>query len=104
MDTQTLLGFIAVAEEKSIRAAAERLHLSPSTLARQILSLEEELGSVLFTYHPARALMTAAGAAFLPHARGIVLEFELARSAIRRIRKTTATEDRISSRTHDSMA
>ncbi len=104
MDTQTLLGFIAVAEEKSISGAAARLNLSSSTLAQQIRLLEEELDSVLFTYHPACILITAAGVAFLPHARGIVLEFELARSDIRRIEKITATENRGGAGTHSSIA
>ncbi len=104
MDTQTLLGFIAVAEEKSISGAAARLNLSSSTLAQQIRLLEEELDSVLFTYHPACILITAAGVAFLPHARGIVLEFELARSDIRRIEKITATENRVRAGAHSSIA
>ncbi|WP_218001965.1 helix-turn-helix domain-containing protein [Microtetraspora malaysiensis] len=39
---------IAIAEEKSIRGAARRLHLTQPTLSRQLRELERRLGVDLF--------------------------------------------------------
>lgn len=85
MNTQTLQCFIAVAEEKNLDQAAVRLALSPEKIVQRIRSLEQELGLVLFTEYPSRVLLSAAGAAFLPHAHGILLEFEQAKQEIHRI-------------------
>ena len=83
--------FIAVAEEKNLDKAAVRLALSPEKIVQRIRSLEQELGLVLFTEYPSRVLLSAAGAAFLPHAHGILMEFELAKQEIRRISELTET-------------
>ena len=91
MNTQTLHCFIAVAEEKNLDKAAVRLALSPEKIVQRIRSLEQELGLVLFTEYPSRVLPSAAGAAFLPHAHGILMEFELAKQEIRRISELTET-------------
>ena len=42
-----LRSFITVVEEGSLHRAAERLHLSQSTLSRQMQALEAELGGQL---------------------------------------------------------
>ena len=91
MNMQTLYCFIAVAEEKNLDKAAVRLALSPEKIVQRIRSLEQELGLVLFTEYPSRVLLSAAGAAFLPHAHGILMEFELAKQEIRRISELTET-------------
>ena len=91
MNMQTLYCFIAVAEEKNLDTAAVRLALSPEKIVQRIRSLEQELGLVLFTEYPSRVLLSAAGAAFLPHAHGILMEFELAKQEIRRISELTET-------------
>ena len=85
MNTQTLYCFIAVAEEKNLDQAAVRLALSPEKIVQPIRSLEQELGLVLFAEYPPHILPSAAGAAFLPHAHGILMEFELAKQNIRRL-------------------
>ncbi|MRT21593.1 LysR family transcriptional regulator [Comamonas sp. CAH-2] len=53
--------FVAVAQSKSIRAAAETVFLSSSALNRQILELEEELGAPLFERHARGIRLSAAG-------------------------------------------
>ena len=78
MHMKTLQCFIAAAEEKTIADAAARLDLSPSALVRQICSLEDELDLPLFASSFPHFWLTAAGAAFLPHAQEILLEYELA--------------------------
>ncbi len=59
----------AVAEEGSIRRAAERLHVSPSAVNRQILKLEARLGTPLFERHAGGMRLTEAGELAVRHAR-----------------------------------
>src|SRR5262245_32050549 len=77
--------FIAVAEELSFRRAAERLHLAQPPLSRQIRQLEDRLGVALFRRLRSGVALTAAGEAFLPEARHVLLRVEkalnIARSA-----------------------
>lgn len=55
------LYFDEVAKRGSVRKAAERLHIAPSAVDRQILQLEERIGAPLFERLPQGLRMTAAG-------------------------------------------
>jgi DNA-binding transcriptional LysR family regulator len=68
MDSRQLSYFFAIAEEKSISKAAERLPLTSSALARQMIALEKELGVVLFERLPRGVKLTAVGEIWLQHA------------------------------------
>ena len=72
---------LAVAEEGSVTAAAERLHIAQPSMSQQIRNLERELGVTLFARTPAGLVPTAVGRAFLRDA-------EVAVSAARRARAT----------------
>ncbi|MFB8281703.1 LysR family transcriptional regulator [Nocardia colli] len=72
---------LAVAEEGSVTAAAERLHVAQPSLSQQIRSLERELGVQLFARTPSGLVPTVVGRAFLREA-------EVAVSASRRARAT----------------
>lgn len=75
MDLRQLTYFIAVAQERHLGRAAERLCLSQPPLTRQIQSLEEELGVKLFTRTARGMLLTQAGETLLKDAlnvRGLV--------------------------------
>jgi LysR family hca operon transcriptional activator len=61
--------FVAVAEEGSFLGAASRLRVAQPALSKQIHDLEREVGVKLFERRPRGTRMTAAGEAFLRHAR-----------------------------------
>src|SRR5262249_7460343 len=48
MDFTALRYFSETAHSRSIRAASERLHISPSAISRQIAKLEHELRTPIF--------------------------------------------------------
>lgn len=56
-----LLYFTEVARQGSFRKASEALHVSASSIDRQILRVEQELGMPLFERHPTGLRLTAAG-------------------------------------------
>lgn len=68
---------VATAEEGAITAAARRLGVSASAVSQQLAALEAALGAELVDRSARPFALTAAGAAFLPHA-GAMLD-ELAR-------------------------
>lgn len=66
MNFRQLDCFIAAAECRSFSAAAKRLYLSQSAVSQQIISLEGELGCVLFERTGHAVTLTAAGEYFFP--------------------------------------
>src|SRR3712207_100676 len=74
MELQHLRYFVAVAEELSFTAASNRLRVAQPSLSQQIRDLERELGAALFARTSRRVELTAAGAAFLEHARAILAQ------------------------------
>ncbi|GAA4337793.1 LysR family transcriptional regulator [Pigmentiphaga soli] len=79
---KTLGYFVAVAQNKSIREAAEHLHLTSSALNRHILDLEESLGAPLFERHARGVRLSAAGETYLAYARKALREAEEVHSRI----------------------
>src|SRR4051794_29315339 len=69
MEIRHLRYFIAVAEERSVTRAAERLWLAQPGLSRQIRDLEQELGTQLFERHARGVELTEVGNLFLERAR-----------------------------------
>ena len=85
MELRHLRYFIAVAEERSLTLAAEkRLHTSQPSLSRQIRDLEYEVGVPLMSRSVHGIELTAAGRAFLDHARLALTQAEAAKDAARR--------------------
>lgn len=85
MELRHLRYFIAVAETGSLTVAAERrLHTSQPSLSRQIRDLEDEVGAELFSRSARGVELTAAGRAFLDHARLALTQVDAAIEAARR--------------------
>jgi LysR family hca operon transcriptional activator len=85
MELRHLRYFVAVAEEGSLTVAAERrLHTAQPSLSRQIRDLEYEVGVQLMIRSAHGIELTAAGRAFLDHARLALAQVDAAREAARR--------------------
>jgi LysR family transcriptional regulator, hca operon transcriptional activator len=90
MELRHLRYFIAVAEEGSLTLAAEkRLHTAQPSLSRQIRDLEYEVGVPLMNRSVHGIELTAAGRAFLDHARLALTQAEAAAEAARRAAQPT---------------
>ena len=90
MELRHLRYFIAVAETGSLTVAAERrLYTSQPSLSRQIRDLEEEVGAELFSRSARGVELTAAGKAFLDHARLALSQVDAATEAARRASQPT---------------
>lgn len=83
MEMRWIEAFLAVAEELHFGRAAERLHMAQSPLSQTIKKLEKHVGAPLFDRTTRAVTLTSAGHAFLPHARRIVGEADLAMRATR---------------------
>jgi len=68
-DPKTLRLFVAAAESGSISEAARRCHIVLAAASRRIATLESRSGVALLTRHARGVAPTAAGRAFLTHAR-----------------------------------
>jgi len=79
MDTEFARTFLTVAAAGSFVAAAERLHVTQSTVSTRIRTLEQSLGCPLFVRNRAGAVLTDAGRRFQRHATILVRTVEQAR-------------------------
>jgi len=65
-----------VARAGTIRRAAERLGIAASSINRQIIALEQELGAPLFERLPRRMRLTAAGELLIGHVRATLRSYD----------------------------
>lgn len=79
METELARTFLAVIGAGSFINAAERLHVTQSTVSARIHALEEQLGCILFVRNKAGTTLTAAGRQFQKHAGTLVRTVEFAR-------------------------
>ena len=71
LNFQVLTYFLAIANEESITAACEVLHVTQPTVSRQISDLEKDLGVVLFERGPRKITLTKEGILFKRRAEEI---------------------------------
>jgi DNA-binding transcriptional LysR family regulator len=82
MDFTALRYFSETAHSRSIRAAAERLHISPSAISRQIAKLEHELGAPIFDRRAQGMALTPAGEILQAKFEGMMRDFSRVKSHI----------------------
>lgn len=75
--------FVAAAEAGSVTGAARALSISQSSVTEAIRALEDDLGVSLFDRQARGLLITHRGSAFLRHARQILADVAVARTAFR---------------------
>ncbi len=86
MELRHLRYFVAVAEARSLKLAAEgKLHTTQPSLSRQIRDLENEVGTPLFVRGAKGVELTPAGRVFLDHARVMLSQAEAAVQSARQI-------------------
>ena len=74
MELVQLRQLVAIAEEGTLQAAAERLHLSQSALSRSMRRLEADLGRELFERTRNSMRLNDSGRLALEHAKAILSE------------------------------
>ncbi|KAB7591304.1 LysR substrate-binding domain-containing protein [Verminephrobacter eiseniae] len=72
IELQKLHYFVTVAQTLNVGKAATLLHISQSPLSRQIIALEERLGTALFSRERKRLQLTDAGRQFLDEAKALI--------------------------------
>jgi DNA-binding transcriptional LysR family regulator len=72
LDPRLLRAFVAIADAGSFTAAADRLHMTQSTMSQQIARLEEAIGRELVDRAARPVRLTATGERLLGHARRIL--------------------------------
>jgi DNA-binding transcriptional LysR family regulator len=82
MQVTTYRYFLAVAETGSIRRAAERAHISPSAISRQIQLLEHAFQAPLFERSQTGMVLTEEGRIVAEQMRNSLRDMELARARI----------------------
>src|ERR1043165_668195 len=79
---QQLRYFIAVTDTKHFTRAAELAGVAQPSLSKQVLRLEAELGTPLFSRVRGNVTLTPAGEALLPIARRILADVDTARHEV----------------------
>jgi LysR family transcriptional regulator, cyn operon transcriptional activator len=83
MELRHLRYFDAVAETLNFTRAAERLHVTQSTLSHQIKQLEEEIGAPLFDRSGKRVRLTETGEILRSHMTPALQQIDLGLQALR---------------------
>ena len=83
MDINQIRTFLGVVANNSFLEAANRLHVTQSTVSARIQRLEAYLGVTLFVRNRSGVTLTLAGQHFFRHAKSFLLTLEQARHDIR---------------------
>ncbi|MCP3822737.1 LysR family transcriptional regulator [Streptomyces sp. A3M-1-3] len=82
IDPRRLRILRAVADHRTVTAAAAALYLTPSAVSQQLAALEQETGHVLLTRSGRGVRLTAAGEILLTHAHEVVAQLERAEAEL----------------------
>ncbi len=83
MDVKQLRYFTAIAEQRSLSAAAYRVGIAQPSLSQHVIKLEEELGVALLVRSPRGVTLTESGELLVKRAREIVLAINRATEEVR---------------------
>lgn len=86
MTFDQLEAFLAAVRSDTFFDAAESLHLTQSTLSKQIIRLEKELDLPLFDRSGRSAVLTDAGRAFYEEAQVLITQYRHARARMQSLR------------------
>lgn len=95
MDLVLLESLVAVTDEGTITAAADRLSISQSALSRRLQQLETELDAELLVRGRHGAELTGLGEATVARARSLLLRYEELRRDLRELQGLTAGTVRV---------
>lgn len=82
MDLRDLKTFLHLAESRHFGRSARAMHVSPSTLSRQIQRLEEDLGQALFVRDNRTVTLTEAGEELRIFAQQTLLQYQQLRHTL----------------------
>jgi DNA-binding transcriptional LysR family regulator len=86
MHASVLKYFAEVARSGSVRKASENLHVAASAVNRQILKLEDELGTELFDRFPNGMRLNSAGERLLKHIQLTLHDFQTVRTDLQALK------------------
>ncbi|MBT2323359.1 LysR family transcriptional regulator [Variovorax paradoxus] len=82
MDINLARTFLEIVDTRSFQRAAQRLHVTQTSVSARVRTLESLLGRQLFIRNKAGAALTFEGEQFLPHATTLVQVWERARHQV----------------------
>src|SRR5271165_1022449 len=82
MNERRLRAFLAVVDEGTVTAAAERLHVAQPSLSQTLRALERELATELFHRVGRGLVLSSAGRELVGPARAALRALEQARAAV----------------------
>lgn len=95
MNLDLLRSFVAIVEQGSLNRAAARLHVSQSTLTRQLQALEEAIGGRLFERSSSGVALTATGHTLVDAVKPLLAAFDAALEASRKVARGQSARLRI---------
>lgn len=95
MDIHDLNAFVHLAQSCHFTKTAQAIHVSPSTLSRQIQRLEEHLGHPLFLRDNRHVTLTKAGEQFQRYAQQALLQYKQLKHALNQHSPTLTGELRL---------
>jgi DNA-binding transcriptional LysR family regulator len=97
IDTRRLRTLRAVADHRTVTAAAAALHLTPSAVSQQLVALEHEVGHRLLERDGRGVRLTAVGRILLGHTNEVLAQLERAGADIAAYTTGTAGEVKVAS-------
>lgn len=82
MDVNLARTFLEIVATGSFMRAAERLHVTQTTVSARVRTLEQLLARTLFVRNKAGASLSPAGELFMPHASALIQVWERARQQV----------------------